>query len=102
MGGTTLELELFHAIPAQLCCVLIDLTLCVQADKSGGTPLSKKGYLQKGPFPQDGGISVSMKVSSAVHSESLVYFMGNNIVFTIQTCSGASGQGTSEERPLNK
>ena len=26
-----------------------------------GTPLTKKGYLNKGPFPSDGGISVSMK-----------------------------------------
>ena len=27
-----------------------------------GTPLSRRGYLYKGTFPQDGGISVSMKV----------------------------------------
>ena len=33
----------------------------------GGTPISRKGYLFKGPFPQDGGISVSMKVCS--HTE---------------------------------
>ena len=26
-----------------------------------GTPLTKRGYLNKGPFPSDGGISVSMK-----------------------------------------
>ena len=28
---------------------------------SSGTPLTKRGYLSKGPFPSDGGISVSMK-----------------------------------------
>ena len=28
----------------------------------GGASLNLKGYLNKGPFPQDGGISVSMKV----------------------------------------
>ena len=26
-----------------------------------GTPLMKRGYLNKGPFPSDGGISVSMR-----------------------------------------
>jgi hypothetical protein len=28
---------------------------------SSGAPLTKRGYLSKGPFPSDGGISVSMK-----------------------------------------
>ena len=48
---------------------LITLLICtcmLQADMSGGTPLSKKGYLQKGPFPQDGGVSVSMKVCNVL------------------------------------
>lgn len=40
----------------------------MQVDKSGGTPLTRKGYLQKGPFPQDGGVSVSMKVCSELHA----------------------------------
>ncbi len=38
------------------------LTVCTCRDKSRGTPLSKRGCLYKGPFPQDSGYSVSMKV----------------------------------------
>lgn len=39
-----------------------------------GTPLSRRGYLYKGTFPQDGGISVSMKVVQMLTIANLYYF----------------------------
>ncbi len=50
-----------------------------QSDKSRGTPLSKRGYLYKGPFPQDGGYSVNMKVGvfiiAALYNDVLLFFV---------------------------
>ena len=45
--------------------IILSLSLSLSLPQSessvGGVPLTKRGYLFKGPFPQDGGISVSMK-----------------------------------------
>ena len=54
-----------HKITALADTITMMNLIPPQADVvDSGPPLSKKGYLYKGPFPSDGAISVSMKVCS--------------------------------------